>query len=119
LDFVESFDGKGRAVMTFDGFDAQMLVEPTMMGDLIQPEGEGEGGSGGPSTLETSIFTSMQPWDNVVWSDDTSMMTTEGFLYVDRDGNGWYDYVEWSEDNDTLWIWDTEDGWRPRNLSGD
>lgn len=102
--------------MTFDGFDAQILIEPTMTWDFIQPEEEG---GGGPSTLETSIFTSMEPWDTIVWSDDTSMMTQSGLLYVDRDANGWFDYVEWSENDDTLWVWDTEDGWRPRNLEGD
>jgi len=100
--------------MTFEIFAAQVPIEMMTLGGFEPPVVGGDDGGGG-STLEQAISDSMQPWDAIVWSDDHSMMTQSGFLYVDRDENGWYDYVEWSEDDDTLWVWKDEDGWKPKN----
>lgn len=45
-------------------------------------------------------------------------MTASGLLYIDRDGNGWFDYAEWSEDDDTIWVWEDEGGWKPKEVPG-
>jgi hypothetical protein len=82
---------------------------------LNEPTSDGWGGDNGGPAVVTSFERDVQSLfdpNQVVWSDDNAANLSNGWTFLDRDGDGWYDHIETTNDRG-IWIYCGDGIWNP------